>query len=302
MLHSARRASCTETSSQVQAKSRRLRKHQVLTFGQRVDAVLGRELAEAEGAMLLLLLQVLMMMMMMMVRVMILRWRRGLPHATHQAEGTADASPASTAAGGGARRHPAALKHPEEPECNVGLSHAPIPSREERGLRSLPALPAVHLSLSLFLSTSLARDLVSRSRKSICARARRGWCSRHVLVRLNSRFNSRGEDRARRCGFARRRDVDARRFGVYWFLSADLTFVVSGPTLRNLIPMCDATQTDARSFFLSSFLSASSGSWFTSAMSDEGYDGSGRVITFESRIISKQLRSRALRERFYVCA
>ena len=72
-------------------------------FGRRIDAVLNcRELAETESAMLmLLLLLMVMMMMIMMVRVMILRGWRGLPYASHQAEGTADAS----AAGGGARRH-----------------------------------------------------------------------------------------------------------------------------------------------------------------------------------------------------
>lgn len=53
-----------------------------------------RELAEAESAMLL---------MMMMVLMMVLRGRRGLPHATHQAEGTANAS--ATATKGGTRRH-----------------------------------------------------------------------------------------------------------------------------------------------------------------------------------------------------
>lgn len=119
---------------------------QVLTFGCRVDAVLNREFAETESAMLLLMV---MMMMIMMVRVMGLRGRRGLPHATHQAEGTADTS----AAGGGARRHrPTALKHPEEPGCNVWFSHALVPCREKPALRSFPALPAIHLS---------SRDLVS---------------------------------------------------------------------------------------------------------------------------------------------
>lgn len=57
-----------------------------------------RALAEAESTML----------MMMMVLMMILRGRRGLSHATHQAEGTANAS--TTASESGTRRHrPAAL-------------------------------------------------------------------------------------------------------------------------------------------------------------------------------------------------
>lgn len=95
-----------------------------------------REFAEAESAMLLL-------MMVLMMVMMILRRRRGLPHAAHQAKGTANAS--STAPKGGARRHrPAALKHPEEPNCYVGLSHALVPCREKRALRPFPALPAVH--------------------------------------------------------------------------------------------------------------------------------------------------------------
>lgn len=91
-------------------------------FGYRVDAVLNcRELAETESAMLLLLLMV--MMMIMMMRVMVLRGRRGLPHATHQAEGTADTSAAATAAtGGGARRHrPIVLT--EKTACQLWFSY-----------------------------------------------------------------------------------------------------------------------------------------------------------------------------------
>lgn len=124
---------------------------QVLTFGRRVDAVLNRrEFAETESAMLLL------MVMMMIMMVMGLRGRRGLPHATHQAEGTADTS---AAAGGGARRHrPTALKHPEEPGCNVRFSHALVPRRKKPALRSFPALPAIHF---------FSKDLVSNSRTQI---------------------------------------------------------------------------------------------------------------------------------------
>lgn len=104
-----------------------------------------RELAEAESAMLL----------MVMMLVMILRGRRGFSHATHQAEGTANTS--ATASEGGARRHrPVALKHPEEPNCDVGLTHALIPCREERALRPFPALPAVHLSRLEFTDASNA--------------------------------------------------------------------------------------------------------------------------------------------------
>lgn len=97
-----------------------------------------RELAEAKSAMMLLI---------MVLMMMILRGRRGLPHAAHQAKGTANTS--STAPKGGARRHrPAALKHPEEPSCDVELSHALVPCREKRALRPFPALPAVHLASS----------------------------------------------------------------------------------------------------------------------------------------------------------
>lgn len=122
---------------------------QVLTFGRRIDVILNRrELAETESTMLLV-------MMIIMTRVMGLRGRRGLPHATHQAEGTADTS----AVGGGARRHrPTALKHPEEPGCNVRFSHALVPRREKPSLRSFPALPAVHPS---------SKNLVSNSRTQI---------------------------------------------------------------------------------------------------------------------------------------
>jgi len=81
-----------------------------------------RELGEAEGAMMIRLLMVMLMV--------VLGWRRSLPHAAHQTEGTAD-PPA--APGNGAGRHcPAALKHPEEPDRNVRLSHTLVPRREGR--------------------------------------------------------------------------------------------------------------------------------------------------------------------------
>lgn len=116
-----------------------------------------RALAEAESTML----------MMMMVLMMILRGRRGLSHATHQAEGTANAS--TTASESGTRRHrPAALKHPEEPNCDVGLSHALIPCREKRALRPFPALPAVHLS-----PASNSRTCLTRRENTLLLYARR---------------------------------------------------------------------------------------------------------------------------------
>ena len=91
-------------------------------FGRRIDAVLNcRELAETESAMLmLLLLLMVMMMMIMMVRMMVLRGWRGLPYASHQAEGTADAS----AAGGGARRHCPTVLTTEGPACQFSYTRA----------------------------------------------------------------------------------------------------------------------------------------------------------------------------------
>lgn len=126
--------------------------------------MLGRwEFTEAKSAMVL-------MMMLMMV----LRGRRGLSHATHQAEGTANAS--TTASENSARRHrPAVLKHPEEPKCDVGLSHALVPCRKKRALRPFPALPAVHLSC---LSNS--RTCLTRRENTLLLHAcllfnKRGW-------------------------------------------------------------------------------------------------------------------------------
>lgn len=80
-----------------------------------------------------------------MMMVMVVWRRRRLPDAAHQRQGASDAPSADApAGGGGARRHPAALKHPEEPYRHVRLSDTLIPRREKRILRAFPALPAIH--------------------------------------------------------------------------------------------------------------------------------------------------------------
>lgn len=83
---------------------------------------------------------------------MILRRGRRFPHAAHQRQGAPDPSSSSAASSapsspaGGARRHSAVLKHPEQPCRHVRLGHALVPRGQEGVLRPFPPLPPIHLS------------------------------------------------------------------------------------------------------------------------------------------------------------
>lgn len=105
----------------------------------------------------------------MMMLMMVLRGGRRFSHAAHQRQGAPDpsstsAAAPSTAPGGGARRHPAALKHPEQPCRHVRFGHTLVPRGQQRVLRPFPPLPPVHptsLRATQTISICVPADLSS---------------------------------------------------------------------------------------------------------------------------------------------